>query len=154
MPQGTWWSRISECLRAGQYDWDGEERVRDLASGGRRIGGVEREGMAQDVLPVACVTDRQQKTGLAMAIPPDFPCKFRFAYLPEPGCLELQFPLGLSSAATGALKSRAPFRFLIIACDGHWGLRDALRQYYALYPDGFRRKTTSSGLWLFDLGAL
>ena len=88
--------------------------------------------MGQDVLPVACVTDRQQKTGLAMAIPPDFPCKFRFAYLPEPGCLELQFPLGLSSAATGMLKSRSPFRFLIIACDGHWGLRDGLRQYAAL----------------------
>ncbi len=145
-----WWPRISESVVPGK---EGRQTARlpdsDLPPGAAVLEATKEEGLAQDVLPIGCVTDPKQRRGIAMAIPPDGPCRFRFAYVPEAGCLELTLLFGLSSDAAAEFKSRAPFRFVIMPVDGRWGLRDAVRRYYAMFPEAFARKTTASGLWLF-----
>ncbi|MGC9317825.1 MAG: hypothetical protein ACP5KN_07310, partial [Armatimonadota bacterium] len=64
----------------------------------------------------------------------------------------LRFRFGLSPAAGGELKSRAPFRFVIYRCDGRWGLRDAAQRYYALYPWAFESRAEREGLWIVRRG--
>jgi hypothetical protein len=145
-----WWPRISEAIvpdRANKSTARAADR--DLPPGAAVLEATKESGLEQDVLPIGCVTDLKQRTGVAIAIPPDLPCRFRFAYVPDAGCLELTLLFGLSAAAPAELKSRAPFRFVIMPTDGRWGLRDAVRRYYAMFPQAFQRKTRSSGLWLF-----
>jgi hypothetical protein len=146
----VWWPRISEGIEP-QRATKATARMadRDLPPGAAVLETRKENGLEQDVLPIGCVTDPKQRTGIAIAIPPDFPCRFRFAYVPDAGCLELTLLFGLSTAAPAELKGCAPFRFVIMPADGRWGLRDAVRRYYAIFPTAFQRKTQSSGLWLF-----
>lgn len=145
-----WWPRISEAVAPGK-ETDSASGVpdNDLPPGAAVLEATKEAGLAQDVLPIGCVTDPKQRSGVAVAIPPDFPCRFQFAYLPDDGCLELTLLFGLSATAPAEFKNRAPFRFIIMPADGRWGLRDAVRRYYAMFPGAFQRKTQSSGLWLF-----
>jgi len=145
-----WWPRISEAIVPGK-ETDAPTRAvdNDLPPGAAVLEDTREIGLTQDVLPIGCVTDPKQRNGVAIAIPPDSPCRFRFAYVPDAGCLELTLLFGLSAAAPAELKSRAPFRFVVMTVDGRWGLRDAVRRYYAMFPNAFERKTKSSGLWLF-----
>lgn len=152
----VWWSGISENVPPDTTPKTAARRVPrdDLPEGAGVLERIEHGGLAQDFLPVTCVTTADQRGGLALAIPPDAPCRFRFADLRDEGLLELQFLFGLSPAASEEFKGRAPFRFVIYPADGHWGLRDALRRYYAMYTEVFRRRTHASGLWLVSLPSL
>lgn len=154
MPEAVWWSRISETFRPGDSLPVVPKRREKLPPGAAVLERAERDGLSQNVLPVACVTDAQARTGVALAIPPDFPCMFNFVCRRDPDGLELTLPVGLSPAAEGPWKRRAEFRFLAYPVDGQWGLRDALRRYYALFPKSFARRTQSSGLWLFAVHSL
>ncbi len=148
----VWWSGISEAaVPDGGTKTSTRTSEDDLPAGAAVLEATKENGLTQDILPIGCVTDPKQRGGIALAIPPDFPCRFQFAYLPKEGCLELTLKFGLSSAAPAEFKSRAPFRFVIMPVDGCWGLRDAVRRYYAMFPDAFKRKTQSSGLWLFAI---
>ncbi|MBM3890440.1 MAG: hypothetical protein FJ388_15115, partial [Verrucomicrobia bacterium] len=151
----TWWASVSRKVPLGT-EQVAEKRAspRELSEGEAVLEKIEDSGLAQDFLPIACVTDPAERTGVAMAIPPDAACRFRFAYLPKPGCMELQLLFGLSQAASAELKGRAPFRFVIYPVDGRWGLRDAVRRYYAMFPDAFQRRTKASGLWLVSMPSL
>ncbi|MBI5684142.1 MAG: hypothetical protein HZC54_03585 [Verrucomicrobia bacterium] len=145
-----WWPRISEVAAPGAgTNTTTRTAESDLPPGAAVLEATEESGLTQDVLPIGCVTDAKQRAGVAIAVPPDSPCRFRFAYVADAGCLELTLLFGLSAAAPAELKSRAPFRFVIMPVDGRWGLRDAVRRYYAMFPRTFERKTRSSGLWLF-----
>jgi len=151
----TWWGSISETIPPSATPKTTKKRQQDdLPEGAGVLEKIERGGLAQDFMPVACVTTPDERAGLALAIPPDSPCRFRFAHLREPGCLELQFLFGLSQAAPEEFKGRAPFRFVIYSVDGRWGLRDALRRYQAMYAGVFQRRTQASGLWLVSLPSL
>ena len=152
----TWWASISEKVPPNVEPLPAKKQ-RDpekLPEGAGVLEPIEYDGLAQNFMPIACVTSADEHTGLAVALPPDAPCRFRYAYLRETGCLELQLLLGLSQAAAGEFKSRAPFRFILYPVDGHWGLRDALRQYQAMFPSFFKRRTQASGLWLVSLPSL
>ncbi len=85
--------------------------------------------------------------GVALAVPADAPCDCWFTYDERFG-YAVRFRFGLSPAA-GRLKSKAPFRFVIYRCDGTWGLRDAARRYYQLWPDAFVKRIRREGLWMF-----
>ena len=152
----VWWGSISESVPPDVTPKPAAKRPPrdDLPEGAGVLERIERGGLAQDYFPLACVTTPDERAGLALAIPPEAPCRFRFAHLREPGCLELQLLFGLSPAASEQLKSRAPFRFVIYPADGRWGLRDALRQYQTMYADMFQRRAQASGLWLVSLPSL
>jgi hypothetical protein len=152
----VWWGGISEPVAPDAKPRRARKpRTQEqLVEGAAALEPIEDGGLAQNFLPIGCVTSADEKAGLAIALPPDMPCRFRFAHLREEGCIELQFLFGLSAAATGDLKSRAPFRCEIFAVDGHWGMRDAWRRYWAMHPDSFQRRTKASGLWLVGLPEL
>lgn len=151
-----WWESISEKVLPGApAKVSKAPRNSDaLPEGAAVLERIESDGLAQNYFPLACVTATDGRAGLAMAIPPDAPCRFRLASLPEPGCVELQMLFGLSQAAPKEFKGRAPFRFIVYPADGRWGWRDALRRYYALFPGSFQRRTQASGLWLVGMPPL
>ena len=101
-----------------------------------------------DVTTFSSVSRPQSDEGLALAVPADFPCDCEFTHDPKMGHVA-RIRLGLSPAAGGRLKSRAPFRFALYRCNGRWGLRDAARRYYELYPEAFVKRVSREGLWLF-----
>ncbi|MBI5395544.1 MAG: hypothetical protein HZA91_09640 [Verrucomicrobia bacterium] len=151
----TWWASVSKQVPPGtEQPAERRAAARELPEGAAVLEKIEDGDRAQNFMPVACVTDPKDRAGIAVAIPPDAPCRFRFAYLPQPGCVELQFLFGLSQAAPSEFNGRAPFRFIIYPVDGHWGLRDALRRYYAMFPAAFERRTKTSGLWLVSMPSL
>jgi len=86
--------------------------------------------------------------GLALAVPADAPCDFEITSGGDLGHA-VRFHFGLSRAARGELKGRAPFSFVVYRCDGRWGLRDAARRYYELWPRAFHKRVCREGLWMF-----
>ena len=152
----VWWGSISETIGpdAAPAAVARRRERKDLPEGAGVLERIEHGGLAQDFMPLQCVTTPDEQAGMALAIPPDTPCRFRFAHLREPGCLELRFLFGLSPAAAPEWRSRATFRALIYPVDGHWGFRDALRRYHALHAPVFQRRTEASGLWLVSMPSL
>ena len=96
--------------------------------------------------PLAAVVFSQGR-GLALAIPPDRPCRHELSADPAAGCFQARWKFGLSP------RTHEPgvARFAIVFCriDPDWGLRDALKRYYAAFPDTFRRVAARGGGWLF-----
>lgn len=86
--------------------------------------------------------------GLALAVPADAPCDCQFT-LGNTFGYAVRFRFGLSHAARGSLKGRAPFSLLLYRCDARWGLRDAARRYYGLFPRAFEKRVAREGLWMF-----
>lgn len=142
-------------------DTTGEDRGLDLIFGlpiggpGWRWGRSIREETPLEAGPHAlrvttfsAVSNPATGEGVALAVPADAPCDCWFTYDDELG-YAVRFRFGLSSAASGKLKSKAPFRFVIYRCDGVWGLRDAARRYYELWPDAFKKRVRREGLWMF-----
>jgi len=100
------------------------------------------------VTTFSSVSDLQSGKGIALAVPADAPCDYEFTHDKRFG-YAVRFRFGLSPDAGERLKSRAPFAFVIYRCDGRWGLRDAARRYYALYPWAFEKRARREGLWMF-----
>lgn len=94
------------------------------------------------VYPLAAMTG--EGWGVAVAIPPSFPCCFGMTG--SAGGLGVEFYLGLSSEVRG-LPSRAAFEFLIYAVTPRWGFRSALQRYYELYPDYYEPRFKGGGFW-------
>ncbi len=97
------------------------------------------------VYPIAAICG--DGFGLAMAIPPTAPCMFRMVGSTEG--LTLRMYLGLSPD-TKRLPSSARFSFIVYTCDPKWGFRDALRRYYATFPQYYEHHSKGDGLWLFE----
>lgn len=103
---------------------------------------------ALKVTTFSSVSNPATGEGVALAVPADTPCDCWFTYDDELG-YSVRFRFGLSLAASGRLRSKAPFRFVIYRCKGAWGLRDAARRYYELWPDAFEKRVSREGLWMF-----
>ncbi|MCX6377548.1 MAG: hypothetical protein NTU88_16190, partial [Armatimonadetes bacterium] len=97
------------------------------------------------VFPIAAMTG--PKSGVAMAIPPGAPCMFRM--LGSADGLSVRFYLGMSPL-TKEFPNSAHFSFIIYPCDPKWGFRDALRRYYAAFPEYYTHHRKGDGLWLFQ----
>jgi len=96
-------------------------------------------------LPISSVTNLQQGLGLSFAIPPEQPSRFIHEF--DDNGYELVQHYGLSEYARGALFDSATFSFLVYPVNPNWGLRDALRQYYQLYPNDFSARTPNPKLF-------
>lgn len=100
--------------------------------------------------PLAAV-DSSGGLGLAMAIPPDRPCRYELSADPAAGWLQARWELGLSPRTREP--GTAQFAIVLYRVDPDWGLRDALRRYYAAFPDTFHKVATKEGGWLFAFPA-
>ena len=97
----------------------------------------------QTFVPIAAACDG--RAGAALAVPPDAPCYFAAGYAGDVG-LSMMLRLGLSPE-TRPHPSQADFSLLLLPADATWGFRDALRRYYELFPEYYRRRTEKYGLW-------
>lgn len=101
-------------------------------------------------LTLACVTRKNGKDGIGIALSPDMPCVFELGFNSS-NMLYVRLKFALSPLAK--LKKKANFSFSIFRVDGHWGLRDAAKRYYDAYPYAFKRRATKQGMWLFAFPA-
>ena len=128
-------------LPVGASHWRWGQSVRDEVV-------LQDNPMGTEAMTFSSLSDPSTTSGLALAVPADSPCDCVFTHDPTFG-YAVRFRFGLSPEAGGSLKSCAPFHFVVYRCDPAWGLRDAARRYYALYPRAFEKRVTREGLWLF-----
>lgn len=94
----------------------------------------------QTGFPLATVSSAEDELGIGYAVAPNRPCRFEMTL--APGTTSSRFELrqrwGLSRAAAGRLRSRAPFAFVVdLGVDPMWGYRSALQRYYDRSPEWF-----------------
>lgn len=83
---------------------------------------------------------------LTIAIDMRQPAHYRLSWSGATSLLTIGYDFGLSPL-TRNFPSAAPFRFVIYGGDGAWGFRQALADYYRLFPDYFRLRTPQQGIW-------
>jgi len=128
-------------LPAGGSGWSWGRNIRTEAPLGQ-------QPEALDFTTFSSVSNPETGEGVALAVPADSPSDCEFTWDTDFG-YAVRFRFGLSPAAGGELKSRAPFSFVLYRCDGRWGLRDAARRYYELCPEAFEKRAEREGLWMF-----
>jgi len=96
------------------------------------------------VYPLAAMCGKS--AAAALAIPPTAPNMFKL--VGARGSLALRLYLGLSPDTT-RFPNSASFSFLTYGCDPAWGFRDALRRYYAAFPEYYTHHGRGDGLWMF-----
>jgi len=101
---------------------------------------------SQDLIPISVLTNPKTGAGLAVAISPDTPCMFAAGCSKSKG-LFVKAKVGFSDLTKPA--SQAKISFVVYPVDAKWGMRDALRQYYALSPQAYEGKSKVNGLWIF-----
>lgn len=130
-PNPVWWRSIRESERLSETEGSNAVRAGDTGAIG-----------SQTRYPFGCVTSTDK--GRALALPPDSgPRIVRIGYHPEAKLLYIAFDLAL-------MPERAPAPVSIVRYDvsPEWGFRDAARQYYALFPQWYTRRTAIEGIWL------
>ncbi|CAA9313531.1 MAG: hypothetical protein AVDCRST_MAG93-5373, partial [uncultured Chloroflexia bacterium] len=108
---------------------------------------TKTEVQAQEHMPVALLGDIGGQYDLAFSVPPAHPVFFEIQPDLENEAFSLRLRFGLSPAAGGALRSRAPFRFMLDLLPAGAGLRLALHRYYARHPEAFASKVRRYGFW-------
>jgi hypothetical protein len=93
-------------------------------------------------IPVAAMTGKNW--GIALSIPPEFPCCFGMTGT-EQG-LGVEFYLGLTPV-TKSFPNKAAFRFVIDAAQPGWGFRSALDRYYKRHAQFYTPRYKGSGFW-------
>jgi len=53
-----------------------------------------------------------------------------------------------TSPLTGKFPNRAFFKICKFTFDAKWGMRSALKQYYTIYPEAFKKRVINEGIWL------
>ncbi|MFA6320338.1 MAG: carbohydrate binding domain-containing protein [Candidatus Omnitrophota bacterium] len=102
---------------------------------------------AQNIYPFSSISTEDR--GIAIAVPMDEPRIYRTSYSTSTG-YAIQYDLALSSQTTKLLKAgHASFKFIIYKNDEpSWGFRGAVKKYYKIYPDYFKKRVTNEGLWM------
>ena len=96
------------------------------------------------IYPLAALCSK--RAAAALAIPPNAPNMFKLVGARK--SLALRLYLGLSPD-TSRFPNSASFSFLAYGCDPAWGFRDALRRYYAAFPEYYTHHGHGDGLWMF-----
>lgn len=127
----VWW----QALRETEAKADTEE------SNAVTAGDVGATG-TQTKYPFGCVTTGS--AGRALAIPPDLgPRIARIGYHPGAHLLYVAFDIALMPG-----RGPAPVAVARYAVAPEWGMRDAARAYYALFPEYYARRTKVEGIWM------
>jgi hypothetical protein len=139
--------RVAVPLVAIGWTWWDDLGARRTIEAGKRYTHTLpwRDGHEPGAYPFCAVSG--PRLGLSLAVPLHEPRLWRLAYDATRQALEVEFDLGLSPAAE-RLGCRADFRFLVYAHDPRWGLRDALRRYYEIFPRYTERRAPRGGIWL------
>jgi len=53
-----------------------------------------------------------------------------------------------TSPLTEKFPNRAFFKLCTFSFDGNWGMRSALEKYYSIYPEAFKKRVVTEGIWL------
>ena len=97
-----------------------------------------------ELWPLAAISDGSATLSLATRI--DEPAIFHCSYDPHEALFTIQFDVALTELAR-KLPRRAPFHFAILASETPFGMRSALAEYYATWPDLFVKRTDLLGGW-------
>ncbi|NLB97892.1 MAG: hypothetical protein GX785_19545 [Armatimonadetes bacterium] len=92
------------------------------------------------VVAVAC-----EKASLGLGCRLDEPRCFRVTYDGPAQLLSIEIDFALARSAKQP--GKAGFRFILLARPDSWGLRGCLSDYYATYPELFRKRTELAGGW-------
>ena len=89
---------------------------------------------------------RIDNTGRALGIDMSLPVVYRLGADPSTG-LVAEFDVA-TSPLTDKFPNKAFFRLCSFDFNASWGMRSALKQYYEIYPDAFRKRVVNEGIWL------
>lgn len=134
-PRWRWWQDINTARSLLPETEDGAADTQPVP-----------QAQAVDDLTFSAMS--QGDAAIALSVPADSPCDCSFRWSPELG-YHVSFQLGLSPAASGDLRSRAPFAFTVYRVDPAGGLRDAARRYYEMNAWAFEKRVEREGLWMF-----
>ena len=140
-----------ERFAAHDAAWWGDIRLRHPAQDGREYANFVHVSVGAtgqlSLYPFCCVTGRG--VGRALGVPPWLgPRVTRIVYHPHTKLLFAAFDLALTGHGDPARHDRAEVAVVHYAVDPQWGFRDAAAQFYALFPDAFRRRPHSDGIWM------
>ena len=132
----VWWNHIRDAVPATES---------------REYGNLTQAGAGAtgqlSVYPFGCVTG--QGTGRVLATPPGLgPRIARIAFRPDTHLFFLAYDLALTARGDTAKHDQAPVTVARYNVNPDWGFRDASAQYYALFPDAFKRRAKAEGIWI------
>jgi hypothetical protein len=81
--------------------------------------------------------------GYAIAVDPDYPCQFKISYNACNQEFFVVFDLGFT--ASGSVKDNATVKFVTWMFNPASGMRQAIHDFYKLYPNAFRDRITEKG---------
>ncbi|MCX7705107.1 MAG: hypothetical protein N2115_02460 [bacterium] len=90
-----------------------------------------------------CVTSR--KNGVCIACPADNPRYFKISATKK--FLQITYDFGLTPEIK-KYPGIADFCFIVYQISPEWGFRSALKKYYSIYPQFFKKRTKKQGIWL------
>lgn len=94
--------------------------------------------------PLAAVSS--DGTGFGWGVDMGIPIVFRLAYEPMNGMIS-EFDMAISKD-TKKFPNRSFFRLFLFEYNSKWNMRAALKKYYEIQPDYFKRRVTKEGIWL------
>ncbi len=113
----------------------------DLSSGGYGDP-VGRGTMSFYPLCAVSIDDK----GMALGIDMSLPVVYRLGADPTYGLIAV-FDFA-TSPLTDKFPNRAFFRLVRFGFDPAWGMRSALKNYYSIYPEAFKKRVVNEGIWL------
>ncbi len=131
---------------AGWSWWDDVGRARTIQKGKRyvRYDDETRGVYPLCWYPLGCISQAEGPHALVFAVGMDPPALVRTGYDSE---FFAEFDVGLSPQ-TKKFPASAKLTFYLFNSDPSWGLRDALRKYYAIFPQLFAKRVTREGNWV------
>jgi hypothetical protein len=84
--------------------------------------------------------------GIGLGVNMSLPIVYRLGADSRKGLLA-EFDLA-TSPFTDKHPKRAFFKLCLFDFDQEWGMRAALKEYYGIYPDAFKKRVVNEGIWL------
>ncbi len=120
---------------------DGAFNGKNLSDGGYGDA-IGRGTMSFYPLSAVNIDNKGQGMGIDLAIP----VVYRLGAEKERG-LFAEFDVA-TSPLTEKFPNRAFFKLSTFSFDSKWGMRSALEKYYLIYPEAFKKRVVTEGIWL------
>jgi hypothetical protein len=92
-----------------------------------------------------CAVSTDSK-GEALGIDMGIPLVYRLGADTQKGLIA-EFDIA-TSPLTEKFPNRAFFKLCTFSFDGKWGMRSALEHYYSIFPETFKKRVVTEGIWL------
>ena len=120
---------------------DGAFNGKTLADGG--YGDAIGRG-TMSFYPLSAVKVNDEGTGMGIDL--SIPLVYRLGAEKGKGLIA-EFDVA-TSPLTEKFPNRAFFKLCTFSFDGKWGMRSALEKYYSIYPEAFKKRVVTEGIWL------